>query len=275
MPATQHYASKYSPKVDERFALASVTNNAINNDYDFVGVNAVNVYSIDTVELGDYGLTGTSRFGTPAEMTDTVQTLTLSQDKAFTFVIDKRNAEDSMGAKEAGKALRREIDEVVIPTVDKYRIAAMVEGAGNATTAGEISATNAYSTFLDAENLLTDDSVPVVGRVAFVSPNFYKFIKLDDSFIKASDSAQKMLSNGAVGMIDGVEIVPVPTSYLPSTVEFVIAHKSAMVSPIKLATYRVLDNVQGVDGSVVEGRIYYDAFVLTNKANGIVVHKNA
>ena len=37
------YASKYSQKIDERFSLNSLTNAAVNQDYDFVGVKTVNV----------------------------------------------------------------------------------------------------------------------------------------------------------------------------------------------------------------------------------------
>ena len=59
----QNYAEKYSSKVDERFSQASLTNAAINSDYDFVGVNAVNVYSIPTVALGDYTMSGSARYG--------------------------------------------------------------------------------------------------------------------------------------------------------------------------------------------------------------------
>lgn len=271
----QNYAEKYSSKVDERFKIASLTDAAINTDYDFVGVNAVNIYSIPTVALGNYTMSGSSRYGTPNELDDTVQTLTLSQDKAFTFTLDKRNQDDSAGAKNAGAALRREIDEVIIPTIDKYRLAAMVTGAGNSTTAAAVTAENAYSIFLDAQNLLMDDLVPVANRIAYVSPKFYKNIKLDGSFIKASDVAQNMLVNGSVGMIDGVNIIPVPSTYLPSTVELIIVHKSAMVSPVKLAEYKTHIDPPGINGTLVEGRIYYDAFVLTNKANGIAVHKNA
>ena len=87
--------------------------------------------------------------------------------------------------------------------------------------------------------------------------------------------AQDMLVNGSVGMVDGVNIVPVPSSYLPATVELLIVHKSAMVSPVKLSEYKTHIDPPGINGTLVEGRIYYDAFVLTNKANGIVVHKNA
>lgn len=271
---SQNYASKFSSKVDERFAAASKTDAAVNNDYDFTGVNAVNIYSIETSELGNYTMSGTSRYGSPAEINDSKQTLTLSQDKAFTFVIDKRNAEDSMGAKEAGRALRRQIDERVIPTIDKYRIAAMVTAAGTSATPGAITKDNAYEAFLDGTNALMENSVPETGRIAYVSANFYKSIKTDPSFIKASDMAQQMLVNGSVGMVDGVQIIPVPKSYLPDNTEFVITHPVATVSPVKLAEYITHDNPPGINGTLVEGRIYYDAFVLNNKKKAIYVHKN-
>lgn len=268
-----NYAEKYSSKIDERFTQASLTNAVLNNDYDFVGVNAVNVYSIQTVPLVDYQMSGTSRFGTPTEIQDTVQTLKLEQDDAFSFVIDKRNSEDSAGAKSAGRALRQEIDEVVIPTIDKYRFAAMVDGA-EVTTEGAVTKDNAYGIFLDAQGKLFDALVPMTGRTAFVSAAFYKAIKQDPSFIHASDVSQNILINGSVGMVDGVNIVPVPTSYLPTNVELIIIHNSAMVSPTKISDYRTHDNPPGVNGVLVEGRIYYDAFVLTNKKKSIVVHKS-
>lgn len=270
-----NYASKFSSKVDERFAKASVTDAAVNQDYDFVGVNAVNVYSIPTVALSDYTMSGSNRYGTPAELQDTKQTLTLSQDKAFTFTIDKRNAEDSAGAKDAGRALRRQVDEVIVPSVDKYRIAAMVTGAGATATPAAITSTNAYDVFLDGENALLENNVPMTGRIAFVSPTFYKAIKLDAAFIKASDMAQDILVNGSLGMIDGVQIVPVPAAYLPSKVEFVITHPIAMCSPVKLAEYKTHVDPPGINGTLVEGRTYYDAFVMANKAKAIYVHKNA
>lgn len=272
---SQNYADKFSSKVDERFKLASLTQAAVNTDYDFVGVNAVNVYTINTVTLGDYTLSGATRYGTPTELADTKQTLTLSQDKAFTFTLDKRNQEDSAGAKSAGAALRRQIDEVVIPTIDKYRLVAMATASANNTSAAAITNTNAYSTFLDAQNMLMDDLVPITGRIAFVSPNFFKAIKQDKGFILAADVTQNMLVNGSLGMLDGVNIVPVPSSYLPENVEFIITHKSATVSPIKLAEYKTHIDPPGINGILVEGRIYYDAFVLNNKKNAIAVHKNA
>jgi len=56
-------ASKYSDKIDERFKLKSLTESAVHQDYDWDGVNTVNVYSVSTYALGNYTRTGTSRYG--------------------------------------------------------------------------------------------------------------------------------------------------------------------------------------------------------------------
>lgn len=45
-----------------------MTSAAVNNDYDFVGVKTVNVYSVPTAEMNDYSVSGTSRYGTPQEI---------------------------------------------------------------------------------------------------------------------------------------------------------------------------------------------------------------
>ena len=269
-----NYAEKYSGKVDERFAVAALTNQAVNNDYDFVDVNVVKVYTVPTVELGDYSLTGSNRYGTPDELQNSTQTLTLTQDKAFTFTIDKKSEDDTAGVMEAGRALRRQVDEVIIPTVDKYRLNAMVEGAGKVGT-GSITKANAYDAFLDGTNAMRDAGVPETGRLCYCSPAYYKAIKQDESFIKASDLAQNMLITGSVGMVDGTNLIPVPTSYLPTGVHFVMTHKVATVAPVKLETYKIHDNPPGINGKLVEGRIRFDAFVLNNKKNAIYVHKNA
>lgn len=66
-----------------------------------------------------------------------------------------------------------------------------------------------------------------------------------------------------------MKVVPVPDSYFPEGVNFLIKYKGSTVDPVQLKTYRVLTEQRGIDGDVVEGRIIYDAFVLTTKAKGI------
>ncbi len=115
MALGMNYAEKYSPIVDERFALGSLTGGMVNNEYEWIGVQTVNVYSIPTAAMNNYSLTGMSRYGTPAELQNDVQEMTVSMDRSFTFTIDRKNHDDTMMVMEAGRALRRQIDEVVIP----------------------------------------------------------------------------------------------------------------------------------------------------------------
>lgn len=270
-----NYAEKYSPQVQERFKLAALTDRAVNTSIDFVGVNAVNIYSIPTVAMGDYTLTGNARYGSATELQDTKQTLTMAKDRAFTFTIDRRNNLDTMMAHDAGAALRRQIDEVVVPEIDSYRISKMVAGAGTAATPATITSSNAYDSFLAGVTTLMENKVPMSGNFAYVGTNFYKQIRKDASFIKASDIAQDMLIKGQVGMIEGVPIVHVPSTYLPAKFEFLITNQIATVAAQKLADYKMHDNPPGINGWLIEGRIYYDAWVLDTKKMAIYYHAAA
>ncbi len=267
-----NYASKYAAKIDERFSREAMSTPAVNNDYDFVGVKTVNVYSVPTAPMNDYTRNGSSRYGTPSELENSVQELTLTKDRSFTFSIDRGNYNDTQMSNAAGQALQRQIREVVVPEIDKYRFVRICANAGTVAT-GAVTKANAYDAFLDGTTALIDKNVPTAGAFAYVSSAFYKLIKEDDSFIKRGDMSQDMLVKGQVGMIDGIGIIVLPASYMPDGVLFFITNKIATVGPIKLSEYKIHDNPPGINGWLVEGRVYYDAFVLNNKKNAIYVHK--
>lgn len=271
---TINLAQKYAPKVDEKFKQDSLTESVINKDFDWQGVDTVKVYSIETVDLTNYTRSGSQRYGTPAELSDSLQTLTLTQDKAFTFTIDKMYELSQAGNKSAGTALRRQLDEKVIPEIDMYRISKLIAGA-NTTATGATTKTNAYEQFLTGMETLSDAKVPITGRVALVTPSFYKFLKLDDTFIKNSDLGQEITINGQIGKIDGVPVVVVPSSYFTDDVNFILTHPSALVAPQKLTEYKVHQNPPGISGSLIEGRIVHDAFVLNNKKSAVYAHRTS
>lgn len=58
-----------------------------------------------------------------------MQELRLIQDKSFTFTIDRRNNTDTMMTQHAGRCLQRQVDEVIIPMMDKYRLEKLAEAA--------------------------------------------------------------------------------------------------------------------------------------------------
>lgn len=271
-----NYASKYAAAVDERFSTGSITNGLVNSEYDWIGVSTVNVYSIPTSAMNDYTLSGTSRYGTPEELGNEKQEMTVAQDRAFTFTIDRKSYDDTMMTMEAGKALSRQLNEVIIPEIDTYRIAALVAGApeGNAKTLATTKS-NAYEEFLAVQEILDDNEAPQVGRVVLVTPAYHNKIKLDEAFTKKGDMATQIAINGVVGEIDGVPCIKAPTKRFPKNVDFIITNAIVMPSPVKLQEYKIHTDAPGISGWLVEGRVRYDAFVLKEKAKAIGVHKSA
>ena len=140
--ATVNLASRYAGKVDERFTLASQAALALNQDYRFAGVRTVNVYSIPIVPLNNYTRSGTSRYGVPAELTNNVQELTVTQDRAFSFIIDRADRSQTQLTMDAGRALSREIREVVVPEYDAYVFDKLARTAYAKGNTAATSATN-------------------------------------------------------------------------------------------------------------------------------------
>jgi len=82
-------------------------------------------------------------------------------------------------------------------------------------------------------------------------------------------------TSGYQKRLDGIPLIVVPKSYFPENVEFIITNQAATTSPVKLSEYKIHDNPPGINGWLVEGRVYYDAFVLENKKSAIYVFKTA
>lgn len=273
--------SKYSDKVAERFKQGSLTDRGAGHAYDFAGVKSVTVYSIDTVATAAYTRSGTARYGSLTELGDTKQEMTMTQDRAFTFSIDAGNAAEQFNIKQANACLKRELDEVVTPEIDKYRLEKWANGNGlpagsSVLTAndGALTKANVIEKIFTASATMSDNKVPRNGRTLYIPELEYVKFKLADVVMAADGVAAENIRRGYRGTIDGMDVVTVPSSLMPTGVNFMIKHKDATVDPFKLKNYRVQKNPMGVDGDVVEGRYLYDAFVLAAKRNGIYVSKS-
>ena len=272
----QNYAASHLKQLDERFYLDSKTDLIANKGgirLDFNGRNTVTIYNVDVVAETDYVRSGSNRFGSLVELGTGTQTFVLSQDKAFTFTVDRGNLEDSMMVQEVASAVKRQVREVSVPTTDIYRLSVLAAYAiaNSQGSIGTTAATNttAYQLVLAQQAALDDAKVPEEGRVLFVTPSYYNLLKRDPEFSKACDNSYNDLKKGIVGTVDGLTIVKCPTSYYVSKFEFMIVHREVLIAPTKFNSVRTLDDVQGIDGWVAEGRRYYDAFIPANKGVAI------
>lgn len=267
----KNLALKYSSAVDERFTKESQAMMALNNDYEFTGVETVKVYSIPVVPMTNYTRTGANRYGTPNDLTRNVQTMTVTRDRAFTFIIDKGDKTQSMMVMDAGKALSRQTREVMIPEFDTHVFSTL---AAKATEKGNIITTsatkqNAYELFLRGMEHMGNKNVPDAGRVAFCSYRFANLLKQDSAFMKYGNQSQEMVIKGVIGEVDGCKIVKVPSGRLPAGCNYILTHPVAATAPKQLEDYKTHDNPPGINGWLVEGRVIYDCFVLNEKADAI------
>ena len=266
-----NYASKCSPHVVERFKLTSRTEGIFSNRYEFTGVRSLKVYTNDLVTLNDYSRTATSdRYGTPSELGDTVQEMTMSQDKSFTYTIDKGNASDQMNIKQANATLKDNIDCVVIPAVDKYRLGVLNDGAGIEKVTGALTKANVIENIMLAGADMSNNLVPLAGRVLIVKESVYVNAKLSDQIMGNDTLGKQVLSNGKVGTLDGMEVRIVPDSYLNATTNFLIINKTSAIAPVKIKDYKIHVDPPGVSGNKVEFRMYHDCFVLDTRKMGIL-----
>lgn len=274
MSGGQNLASKYSKKVDERFHLESQAMLALNNDYEFKGDKTVKVYSIPIVAMNDYSRAGAARYGSPSDLGRSVQTLTVSRDRAFTFIIDKGDKLQSEMVSDAGKALARQLREVVVPEFDSYVFSRLAAAAvqNGAYDSAALTKANAYEHFLKGMEWMGDHNVPDKGRVAFCSYRFANLLKQDSAFMRYSDLSQELILRGVIGEVDGCRIVKVPSNRLPAGAAFIITHSIAATAPKQLEEYKIHDNPPGISGYLVEGRFIYDCFVLNEKADGVYYH---
>lgn len=270
--------TKYSKYVDELFTQESKHEEVTNKDFDWTGAKTVKVYKVGTADMNDYGRTGAasgnwSRYGAVADLDATTETLTLTKDRSFTFCIDKLDQDETGDALEAASALARQQREVIIPEIDAYVFAEMVENAGK-TESGTVTAANVYDLIVAATEYQDEKKVPDSGRVLVVTPAVYRAMKQNDDILKAisSDVKDELRSRGVIAMLDGMKVIKVTAATMPDNFAFMLAHPSATVAPVKLETYKVHEDAPGISGSLVEGRICYDAFVLDNKTDAIYVY---
>ena len=274
--------TKYAPYTDELFKAESKISLLTNTDFDWTGAHTVAVWKIGTVPMNDYSrnrgsdydeesVDTLSRYGKIIDLDAQTEEMMLTKDRSFIFNVDRLDEDETAGQVAAASALARELREVVVPEVDTYAYNVMVTKAGTKATAAALTKENVYTSILAGSEALDAAEVPDTERVLVVTPAAYTLLKQSTAF-DSTDVGAEMKLKGVVGILDGMAVIKVPASRLPENFGFMIAHPSATVAPVKLEDYGTHNDTPLSSGTIVTGRICYDAFVLDNKAKGIYYH---
>lgn len=272
--------TKFLPYVDEQFSTESKKSLLTNNEFDWTGVHTIRVYKVTTGSMNDYDRKGTgtgvsgSRYGKVESLDATTEEFTLKKDRSFTFAIDKLDRDETAQQVQAASALARQQREVVIPEVDKYVYGVMCENAGSIPPVIRLTSDNIYDEIIKANKELDDAEVPETGRHLVVTPDVYLLMKKSKEIVMETDISNELRVKGVISNLDGLSVIKVPARRLPADFGFMVAHPCATVAPTKLEDYKVHEDAPGISGSLIEGRIVYDAFVLENKQKAIYYQRN-
>ena len=266
---------KYSEQIEEIMIAQSKSNLFVDtNAGDFVDTNTVK-YPIITVPnaVQTYGRadlagsTGKSLYGDTKGVNVRYETFTLTQDVSEHLYIDRMDEKESVAT--AGRMLSDYIRLTLQPTIDKYRFAKLAAKAGTVVDSTTVSASNIYGLITDATEALDEKGVPEVGRVLAVTPKTFKFLKQSKDIILDEEVSKEERMSGIIGRIDGMPVVKVASTYLPTGAQFFITTSDAVKSPDVYSKLELRDAGNDGDGTFVNIRYYYDAFVLEQDKNKI------
>ena len=262
--------TKYAKKTVDKFYQESVIAGWTNKDYTFDGTKSIVVSTIKTEVPGDYTRSGTSRYGTPTYVQDTIQTLTITQDKSVSLVVDKGDAKQQTIVKNSGKVLGLEIREQFVPMTDKYALSKWNAGRGSNIVLASPTKANIVGAVCDVTKEYGNKSIKLDGVMVYVGwTNFARLLQAPE-FLNLEKLGVKALENGALGMLFGAKIKPIPDTYLPEGVNFLAVNKKSVLLPFQIKEQKVHIDPPGISGALMEVRYLYDAFVLDTLKDGII-----
>lgn len=265
-------ALKYSDQIEAVFAHDSFIRPLINRDVDFTGVRSIRVSTLQTVPMNNYNRGATSnRYGTPTEIQDYVNEMVMSRERSFANTIDRGNNSDQQLMKKAGSWLKAQLQEQAMPDLDMYALQQYTTYAGKVAGISAPDKTSIIGLIMDATLAMDNALVPREGRTLLLPGTYYKPLKLAQEFVNVRDMAAPALTKGLVGQVDNMNVVMIPDTLWPANVYFMVLYRNSAILPVKLNDTYIKENPPGLDGWLIEGRLYYDAFIMGAKANGVYV----
>ena len=259
----------YSDTLNQAWLHNSYLKGKLNAPYSLEGVKSLTITSMISQALNDYTRSGTERFGTLTEVQDTIQTLTMRKDRAWTKSLDRGNLSDQQWVKKVADFLNLQLKQQVIPEQDKWGFRRLGFDAGYSVIQAAVSASNILGFIQTARTQMVNNGVPEDGRYLAIPSTYSNHLRNTTSFLTLDKIAQPVLTKGVIGMLYSFMVVEVPDAYFPTGLQFVCWHELAGADPKKIDMMRALDNQRGVDGWVLEGHHYYDTFVIEQQAGSV------
>ena len=286
-------AAEYLPLLDEIYKAESKTA-ILDTAQDRVRwsqeTGSFYLFETDMVALGDYSRNGGFVRG---DVTAGWRQYTPQYDRARQFLVDRLDNAQSMDMA-FGTLAAEFIRTKVVPEVDATRFAQYSKAASDSmkTTENISTGAGAVAAIDLGTEKLDDAEVPYEGRILFVNPTMYRYLKA---------GITRYTMNGENGidynveMYNSMRVITVPSGRFNtvctlaqptdhdgaggytaagSTINFLIIHPTAIMQSAVLYNPRIFspEVVQQADAWQFDFRVAHGAWVKHQKANGIYVN---
>lgn len=281
-----NYVTKYGSMLDQRINQGLVSSALGAADASLVaGTQTVKLQTISTTGFKPHTRGKGFNEGT---LDNSVQTLTLTQDRDIEFFVDTQDVDETNMALSIANISQVFFDEHATPEIDAYRFSTLAAAAGT-TQSVAITKANAYSQIKAAIKPLRKYGAQNI--VAFVSSDVMDALEQSSEFTRniTNQNVGMTTLESRVTSVDGVQLIEVwdgsrfqtkydfSEGYVPTSdslgIGVLAVAKQAVLPIVKESAIFMFapgEHTQG-DGYLYQNRLYHDIFILDQKKDGVSV----
>ncbi len=263
---------KYHGKLVEALEFASDLAGKTTDEYKLDGSEGIYLTSLMTQQLNNYSTSGTSRYGTPAEMEDMQQYIAWDYDKSYAITVDNSNYRDGGFLKTAGAVIAAQNDEVVAPFIEQNFYEKLFKNPGKSITGSDPSASTIMGRITAIEAAFKNAGIPEANRYLVIGTTLFQLIR--QSLTNCDTVTNKLLLKGVVGRIGTLNVIEVADNMLPEHVYMIAWQKKSAVKAFDIKESKAHDNPPGINGALIEYRVRGVSDVVGKRAGGVIVDVN-
>ena len=195
----------------------------------------------------------------------------MSQDKSFNIAIDKGNNSDQQMIKKAGRVMAQQVRERFVPYCDTHTVKKWAQGSGHTIELPEtVDGDVLIDALVDAETYFDNNFVPTGDRQVAVRFSDLGKIRKAERWKNLEKQTDKYLVNGDFTKFNTLKVFGMPDRWFPENVRALCFYGDAVLAPMKIKDLRQKNDSENVDGVLLLGRFYFDAFVIGARCDGVI-----
>jgi len=280
-----NYAERYQTELDQVLKQAMLTNVLETPNVNWLSAKTFHVPTLSVTGYQDHSRQGGWNRG---DVTVTHEPYTLQFDRDVEFFVDQMDVDESNQAASAANITRVFLTEHAGPEIDAYRFGKMATHAINEgnSTSETVDPATVYGRL--KQDILKVRKYGPSNLIAFISSEAMDALERSEDFTRMINvQNQGTAIETRVTSVDGVQLIEVwdvdrfntqhdfTSGFVPAgdPINWLIVYKGAIIAKAKLNSIYLFapgQHTEG-DGYLYQNRLYHDLFVLSQKADGIVV----